>query len=286
MNKKQTIMLAMAGVALAAASQAQAQLNPVYANGDLLLNFRNAASGSTAPNVEVDLGSITTFAGLTGTTVLDTVANNGYTPVAGFSEANLATTLGLPGTSSPTGFSAAAANGSAGAYTLFLTASMATPTLSPTDPGIQQGNTAQTAVRNLINLVGGGASGLDGTPTSDITTLGARTVGVASTDANSYYNKAKDGTGTVDYNGGESATLGIESLQNGSGNIYEALWKAPTTGHGSDSFLGYFTFMPNDEVDFTSVNPSVVPEPATYGLLAGLGLLGLALRRQFRAQTA
>jgi hypothetical protein len=37
-------------------------------------------------------------------------------------------------------------------------------------------------------------------------------------------------------------------------------------------------------VDFNTT-PSV-PEPSTYAFVAGLGLLGLALRRQFRALTA
>jgi hypothetical protein len=282
MNKKQSIMLAVTGVLLAAASQAQAQLNPVYANGDLLLNFRNATPGSTDPNVVVDLGLATTFAGLTGTTVLNTVANNGYTPL--FSESQLTTTLGAPGSGNPIGFSAAGANGSLGAYKIFLTTSMSSPTLTPADPGIQQGNTAQTAVRNEINLIGQGASQQSGTPASDLTTLGPRVVAVNNSDANSYISVAQDPNtpGEIDYHGNESPNLGIETLQNGSGDIYEGLWAAPTTGHGSDAFLGYFTFQPNGEVDFTTS----VPEPSTYVLLGLTGLLALGFRRQIRSLIA
>jgi hypothetical protein len=62
------------------------------------------------------------------------------------------------------------------------------------------------------------------------------------------------------------------------------LWEVPVTG--SDTYEGYFTFQTDGEVDFTTAAVVAVPEPATYGLLAGAGLLAVAKRRQFRSRSA
>jgi hypothetical protein len=86
----------------------------------------------------------------------------------------------------------------------------------------------------------------------------------------------------TDSNGGN-----IESLQSGSGDVYSALWAVPSTqANASDTYEGYFTFKSDGEVDFTAAGLSAVPEPSTYGLIAGLGLLGLAFRRQLRSVIA
>ena len=75
----------------------------------------------------------------------------------------------------------------------------------------------------------------------------------------------------------------VENVMNGS-PVYSALWDVPQTGQGSEKFLGYFTYDPSGEVDYTAVN--AVPEPSTYGILAGAGLLAVAMRRQLRRLTA
>jgi hypothetical protein len=86
--------------------------------------------------------------------------------------------------------------------------------------------------------------------------------------------------------GNGSTALGTIEASPSGGTVYEALWEVPTgnsvSGAG-DTYEGYFTFKSDGEVDFTEV---AVPEPSTYGLIAGLGLLGLAFRRQLRALTA
>jgi len=54
-------------------------------------------------------------------------------------------------------------------------------------------------------------------------------------------------------------------------------------GAGTDSNIGTFSLASDGVVTF---NVAAVPEPATYGLLAGAGLLIVALRRQFSVKKA
>jgi hypothetical protein len=68
------------------------------------------------------------------------------------------------------------------------------------------------------------------------------------------------------------------------GTIYEDLWAATTTS--AYTYEGYFTFNYSaDQLTFTS-SAVAVPEPTTYGMLAGAGLLAVSLRRQFNRKNA
>jgi len=70
--------------------------------------------------------------------------------------------------------------------------------------------------------------------------------------------------------------------------VVEQLWEdvLPASGNGAWVLLGSLT------IDFSGGTPSItfdqaaVPEPTTYGALAGAGLLVLSLRRQFGRKTA
>jgi hypothetical protein len=102
-------------------------------------------------------------------------------------------------------------------------------------------------------------------------------------------NSSTAGQGSITFGGNESIVArdggAIETIQNGSGNIYESLWEVPAsdTVGGADTYLGYLTFQPNGEVDFTG---SAVPEPSTYVLLLLTGVFGWVFRRQARSLVA
>jgi len=298
MTKQKTFMLAMAGAALVLASQAHAG-QAAYADQDLLLNFRgiNSSSGSpvqSSSDVVVDLGNVTSFVNAVaalpgGTAVLDEPGvTAGYTDQ--FTAAQLTSALGAASANNVIGFSGGAEVPSP-SDTLYLTRVISSPTLdgSTLTASAKQNATAQSAtVQQLADIGLGYNSG------TQLGTGNAATVSASSTF--SYLALAVDNTGTMTYNGSQSPAAGaggsLEGSQNGSGAVYEALWEVPPSiSHSNpgspDTYEGYFTFFANGEVDFTT-SPSVspVPEPSTYGMIAGFGLLAVAMRRQIRLLVA
>jgi hypothetical protein len=281
--KKQTLMVILTGAALVAASQVQAQVTP-YSVGDLLLNFRDTSS-TTPSDVTVDIGNYSTFlSGLTQGETVDLVGSSGV-----ISSSQLTGIVGTPSSTAQIGFSAAGGflaggTGPSAKYTLFLTRVIGGPDASGSDltPSGQQGNAAQkTFVTSEVGQIGTGYN--NGTQIGT-----ANAASVASGAAGSYQLIGVDGSGTLDYQN-QSTVPGnggaIEAVQSGAGNVYSALWAVPSTlASQSDTYEGYFTFQTDGEVDFTAA--SAVPEPSTYGLIAGLGLLALAFRRQLRSVVA
>jgi len=314
MTKKQTLLLAAAGASLLAGTQAQA----AYAAQDLLLNFRDInvnSSGSPESTVTVDVGNVGSFvtsvAALPGGfAVLDSGASITPTPgynysTFGFSADSISALFGSASTGNQIGMTAVA-----GAYSLLSGAGNnvlweARQIVSFTGVGglpdsvdanatapIQAAQGTQRAAALAINNIGGA-----------ITATGSTTL--ANSSANAAVVPASNGHGfqpqgqapsnpaLISFNNNipvQGTQEPIELPQDGTGNLYSALWKVPTTttGAGADQLLGYFTFKPDGEVDFSTQFAAVapVPEPATYAFFAGLGLLGLVSRRQIRALTA
>jgi PEP-CTERM motif len=300
--------MAMSGAALVVASQAQAQFN--YLNGDLVLSFRDSVDYASVPDVSVNLGSISAFAGLTGTTVLDvTGATPGYTALFTaaelqsvfnttaypFTPANPTTGAPSSGYSGTVGFTAAATTSAND--TSWVTRAISGPTLTP--PSSASGPVESGSVNTLtvaLQNIGNGAVGTSGTTFSPLDSSGA-IVSVGSSQQLSYQGSATQPStpAQLDYNGAEAVTSTaggpLESSSVSGSTVYSALWEVPVSTSlkagktATDTYLGYFTFDDADDIiTFTSVN--AVPEPSTYGVLAGAGLLALALRRQLRSLAA
>lgn len=292
MIKKHSTILALTGVALLAAGQVHAA--NTYSAGDLLLDFRTATSTPGTTDVTVDEGNVSTFvtqaANDGGTVVLD---NGGtYSATAGlqassFSGASLISLLGTPASGNPVGFSAAAV---VGGTTLFLSRAQSSASLTPPATHSQQ----QAASTQNLTGTDIASIGLE-TESAGATTLNGSSANAeeySSSDAHSYQAEGEAAATTpniISYKGSQNTVAGagglIESLQTGSGNIYEALWEVPPTGAGSDTYEGYFTFKPDGEVDFTTTAAAVPEVPAT-GMIAGVGMLVAAARRQFASRKA
>lgn len=239
-------MLAAAGAFLVAGSQALAQ-SFGYSDDDLLLNFRNAAS-ITANDLEVNLGPISDIAAFQGTEMVVPASL-------------IQSVYGSPSVSLPIGFSASAADASGTTGTIWLTRADITPSTEPATASGQQVFSAQNLVAARIANIGAGANA------GTILAQGQATVPGA-TSGSSYQAQAEQSSAEqyqsiVDFAGDENVVTSkggnIESVQDGSGTVYEALWKVPVTGT-PDTYLGYFTFKTSGEVDFTSASVvSVTP---------------------------
>ncbi len=275
----------MAGAALVLAFQAQGQVT-AFVDQDLLLNFR-AVDSQTPPNVVVDLGNINTFlstvASVGGTAVLDEPGvTAGYTTQ--FTASDLISTLGTPSSGNVLGFSAAAEIANPD-NTLYLTRVISGPSAdgSGLTASAKQSGTAQSATSQAITVIGAGYN-------TGVQLGSGNAATVSAGDPNSYYSQAVDGTGTMNYKASQNSAAGagglLEGAQDGSGNVYLALWEVPPTVSRSnpgvaDTYEGYFTFQTDGEVDFTAA--SAAPEPSTYALLIGSAAGAWAMRRKKRA---
>ncbi|HEY3856415.1 MAG TPA: hypothetical protein VGO67_18680 [Verrucomicrobiae bacterium] len=251
MTKQQSLLIAAGGALLVASTAARAQ-SFTYAADDLLLNFRNAAS-ITAADLEVNLGQVSDLTSFQGSKVVVPASL-------------IQSVYGSPSVSMPIGFSATAADASGTTGTIWLTRADSTPGSQPTVASAQQVFSAQNLVAARIANIGTGAAAGTVIASQQSTVPGATTGN--SYQAQAEQSSAQEAQSIVNFAGGENiaASKGsnIESVQDGSGTVYEALWKVPVAGT-PDTYLGYFTFKPTGEVDFTS--PGVVPQPPTLSIV-------------------
>jgi hypothetical protein len=107
----------------------------------------------------------------------------------------------------------------------------------------------------------------------------------ASLTSKSFNATIQPGSSTFYGTGGVNPAVAIPA----SGIVYEDLWEvvgSSSAQTAADIYEGYFAFNANtDSLTFTGAAVSV-PEPTTYGLLAGAGLLVVSLRNQFRRKQA
>jgi hypothetical protein len=282
MTKKQTIMLAMAGAAILAGAKAQAQFS--YSSGDLLLDFRPTSTSSPNPDLTIDLGNVSTFVAgpLTSGYFAESLLTGTFGGAANVNFSALAS-----GSASPSNIGPYAHNS--------VIATVAATSSQPSTPSAATAtnprNHSLSGTANVIDSIGSGP-----TSPANVISSTANTATVAQSTQVSYTSEVLDSTGNADLGAGGTATLPFnpENTQTGSGSIFSDLFAINNKSSGAATYLGFFTFQSSGEVDFTTpggvttdLDPTaVVPEPSTYGMIAGFGVLALALRRQIRSLAA
>jgi hypothetical protein len=270
MNKiKKTTLLAVAGLGLV--SQAHAQ----FQNGDLVLGFTEAGK---ANEYIVELGNFQTVVGVGGSSVMDLSSHFNQSSFNGAFSTLSGANMGVVGGSKlfAASFVYETALRTGGAGVPSVPGSTAPPQLA--HAAGQNGLSAVVAM-----LASGTALGLSAG--NDLVTPRG---GAGSANA-SWFNNVE--SATPPSSSFFSAT-GYQPDQTASSSIiYEDLWGTPTTtasGAYNFNYMGYFTLDmsgANASLTFTP-SAAVVPEPTTYGAIAGAGLLLLCLRRQFTRKSA
>jgi hypothetical protein len=176
---------------------------------------------------------------------------------------------GSPGVSALIGFSAAAADASGTTGTLWLSRADSTPGTVPTTESAQQLFSAQNLVAARIANIGAGANAGTILAQGEALVTGATTG--FSYQAQAEQSSAQEAQLIIDYAGDEniapSKGNSIEVVQSGGAAVYAALWEVLVTGT-PDTYLGYFTFNPSGELDYTPAAAAVTEPPTTLTIIA------------------
>jgi hypothetical protein len=234
-------------------------------DGDLVIGF-NHGSGATPLDYGVNLGLATSFIG--GTSVED-MSTHGFD----FS------TFTAQYTSLSSGVSMGAVGGDTGLGTMYVTAlrtaNPGNPTISgSTRPTIGSASDAQSGATSIASF--NAANNLNNQGNS---------VTIAPNNANSWFGWILDTSGTIQSQNFFSVT-GLNPSSTTSGTVLtEDLWFF----NGSSTTPTYEGFFSLDTgAGKLTYTPSTVavPEPSTYGLLAGAGLLIVMLRNRLSRKSA
>jgi hypothetical protein len=268
--KKLTPVLGLAGVVLASLS-ASAQPVFQYNDGDLVLDFSKAGSA----DLEVDIGSSSSFIALAG---------GGAVPVSGYNiSSQLLSTFG--GSLDGVSFSVFGTTSSTSAD--YLSLRRLNPSVANTVPADFSGAKASSVSGDVNGLIGFGTStGIlpysAGTPADSVgntaTAVVIPTSGVAAVNSFTTKYNGTGGLKSLLATPGAANTLAGNFAETPGATAASDLFEYDGNGSGSKVLLlGEFTLGNNGAVEFAPV-----PEPTTYGLAAGAGLLLVMLRRQFR----
>ncbi len=239
-------------------------------NNDLVLSINNNNGGGNT-EFTVNLGLVTSFAPIPNYDLSSFMSTfNSQYASAGASGLNVGVAGGQNGQ-----------GGLSGAGNAVFTTTLRVGGTSYTSAGTESAPSPATPSKANIGNAGGIAGGFAG--------FGSN---LSTSDATSFTSLfAKDPTtpGTSTTGSFASFLGGDNPLQTMTGSsISLDLWKDTVTSAGTTgwTYLGDFT------LDLSGAQPSLVfdaapvPEPTTYGLFAGAGLLALSFRRQFRSKNA
>lgn len=257
-------LLAAAGATLIA--QAAQAGTTTYTAGDLMLGFRQSA-GPASQDLVLDIGNFSTYA-------------NASSPfaVSGLSSADVSAVFGSLnnvqwGVVGALGF---AGSGGQPGDTLWMGRGRADASTQST-PWTTGSASAQGTASAKIQSIGNGYKGQTSTANSSTAVI---QTGSASTSYSTFIaSKNNSGIGNLQdtFQGNVEQTTPSSFS---SGFSYEDLYQMnPNTGGAK--FLGYFQLGSDSSLEFVPV-----PEPSTYGLVAGAGLLALCLRNQLRRKQA
>ena len=256
MNKQLYKAALLAALGLVGTTAAQAQYTP----GDLVIGFASTGAGVTE-DYFVDLGSYSSL------TVNDNLSSTiSYSTLSTIFGNNLTTgnvNVGVVGENGNSGMWVSA-NRATGPYTPPYTQANSTPPSTPTSGNYSTGT----------SIIGGldpvqGANGLAQGNAASWSYLIAATPSVGGTAANPLSTIIANPMAALstDGSGGYGANF----------DMYEDTRSSKPFG-----YEGYFNLDINDGTVSLTYDPvTAVPEPGTYGLLAGAGLLLLGIRRQF-----
>lgn len=280
MNKLTKTAILAAGMALAS-QVAQA------ANTDLVLGFTGNGASSDAV---IDLGSAAQV-GVGGTSVIDLIDSRGASfSATGLSGANFQTLLNsvFTGVNGVNGAGLTLGGGQGGLSTFFyLTANRGAAGSDPTTPlsgaPFAWSKSGQQSVGGYpAGVLNGAAISFQGGNAAVPLSSG----GAVNTASFSYLILGTGNTGTsvASYQTVPSATVS-------GGKAYEDVWLDSNAGTslGGWQYKGYLTLdLSGATTQMLTFTPSTVavPEPSSYGLLGGLGLLVVAARRQFAQKSA
>ena len=253
-------------VAVAVMGLAQAQAGFTYTQGDLLIGFRTA---SGANDLVADIGRVAGY---------DFRSSSfSYTP-------GVATALSQFSTLNPNSINGGntvglyfSVIGDTAANSLYLT-----KTRTGTLPGNYWSKGAETAWAT-------GSGDSFGTVGAQIESVGVNT-GNYGTDTAVNNVRTESHTLSGGYTASVTGNLGgtwtgsvEQNFGSGKTAIYSDLFEINPndTADGLTTYLGYFTVASSGAVSFTAV-----PEPGTFGILAGVGVLLMSVRRQLKGQRA
>ena len=229
-----------------------------FANGDLLLGY--TAAGALPNDYVIDLGAATTVVGVGGTSPVDLSSH--------VSQFNTIFTGGL------NGLQMGAAGGINALSSTLYVSELRNGVGSPGTAG----SSAPITIANTVSRTG--LSDL-GAMIQSLGISGGQGTSIAATDPNgSWNNKVAPAAVANSFN----QDTGINPNSTATSSvILEDLYKGINSGGNlSWSYVGYLTFDDSGASPALGFTPSgtVVPEPSTYGLAAGVGLLLVSIRRQ------